>query len=473
VLIPAPKFGAIKMERLHAIPTLVIFSLIFSIGGCGSSDSSDPSPGFIQFINAIEDSPDLAIEVTDENDDTILTISGLAFREASSLNSRTRATYDIEVTYSDPDSGFDERLLSSSIELNRNTLYSAVLTGTFAVPELRFIERDEGDVTDSESEDIEVQVLNLSSKTVTTFLGDDSDGTASTSEIATVAAGNNTQAVERAFDDDAEYHLRLTNENDELVFDSDRINISNASRYTIVVTDATGPDTEKPAAFIVTDSGQLVFSNSIAKSGFIVLNAVGDSTTMSTDVEISATGDNLLSQSIAFTEVSALTVVDANFTDVNAVDDSAPGTTYSTTISLNEDTAYAFTLGGAVNGDDVSIRANEMDLRRVANAINIHFVNGLRETDDEDNSEVDFYALKLGDSLSDTAPLARGVAFLEGTSVIAGAVPYDFVVTTGSTLSILAGPTRIFPDGGDRIVVAVTEAFGGGEPYQVITAAND
>ena len=461
------------MKRAHATSALVLLSLIFSIQGCGSSDSSDNSPGFIQFINAIEDSPDLAIEVTDEDDDTILAVSGLAFREASALNSRTRATYDIEVTYTDPDSGFDERLLTSSIELDRNTLYSAVLTGTFAVPELRFIERDEGDVTDSESEDIEIQVLNLSANTVTAFLGDDSDGTSPTAEIATVAPGNNTQASERAFDDDAEYHLRLTDDSDELVFDSDRINISNASRYTIVVTDATGPDADKPAAFIVTDSGQLTFSNSIAQSGFIVLNTVGDSTTMDTNVEVSATGDSLLAQMLSFSDITTLTIADANFVDVSAVDESAPSTTYSTTVSLNEDTAYAITLGGATIGDDVSIRANEIDLRRVANSINIHFVNGLRETDDEDNSEVDFYALKLGDSLSDTAPLAQGISFLEGTSVIAGAVPYDFVVTTASTLSILAGPTRIFPEGGDRIVVAVTEANGGGEPYQVITANND
>ena len=109
-----------------------------------------------------------------------------------------------------------------------------------------------------------------------------------------------------------------------------------------------------------------------------------------------------------------------------------------------------------------------MDTRQVANSVNIHFVNTLRETDEEDSSAVDFYALRLGDSLSDTAPLATALSYLDGTSVIIGATPYDLVVTTSGTQSILAGPARIFPVGGEQMIVLASEAAGGGLPNQVV-----
>ena len=194
---------------------------------------------------------------------------------------------------------------------------------------------------------------------------------------------------------------------------------------------------------------------------------MADAASIDTEVSVSATGDALLAANLEFGEASTSVTADATFVDVDAVAATDPAVSYTTTVSLNEDTAYSFVVAGSSLSEDVSIRANERDLRRVANGVNVHFVNTLQETDDEDSTEVDFYALRLGDSLSDTAPVGTGIEYLDGFSEVIGATPYDLVVTTSGTQSILAGPARIFPDGGDRVVVIATEAANGGEPFQL------
>ncbi len=442
--------------------------------GCGSSSSSGSGgEGFIQLINGMEDSPGLFAEI-EEDDDLLETVSTLGFRQASSLLTFGRGTYDVDVYFVDPESGFNERLLAAELDVQSNTIYQGVLTGTFSDPQLVWFEKPEGDVVGSDEEEVEVQALNLSAGSVSVYLGDEDDGFNAETLVATLAAGVASDPTVIAFDDDADYVARVTLEGvAELTYDSERISLPQASRRTLVVTDSTGPDPTVKSLFVVTDSGTEVYPNSVARSGFRVVHAVADAPDVQATVEVASSGEVLAGATLLFGDATSQTVAGATFVDVLVNAPSTSTETVTVTASLDEDTAYAFVVGGSIVEDDIAIRANELDFRSVANSINVHIVNALTETDDEDVSAVDFYALPLGDSLSDTAPAATNVGFLEGRNAILPATAYDLVVTTAGTQSILAGPARIFPVGGERVLSVAAEAAGGGLPNQIINQIED
>ena len=450
-------------------PWVAILALVAIVlaAGCGSSSSSGSgsSIGKVQLVNGVIDSPQLWIEISDADGDVIESVSSFDFQQASALLSLARGQYEIDIYYEDPDTGFEERLLSSDLDVHRNTIYLGVLSGTFANSQLDWYEKDDSDITDSEDE-LELQAVNLSSESVSVYLGDTSQGLNDDTLVATIASGVVSDPVTLEYDDDADYHVRVTADgSSDLSYDSGEISVSESTRSTFFVTDSTGPDSEGHSVFIVRDSSTLTFPNELAQAGFRVINGVSDAAQVQVTVTVSATGEVLFDQLLTPDEVSTPVVVSPDFVDVEAVVDGV--TTLSATVSLSADEGYSIIVAGSVVEDDLSIRANTLDSRVVANAINLHFINALPETDDEDISEVDFYALPLGESLSETAPEATGVNYLEGVSFTIGATAYDLVVTTSGTLSILAGPARIFPAGGERVIAVALEAAGGGRPYRV------
>ncbi len=448
------------------------FVTALMLSGCGSSSGSDGGSGFVQLIHGIADAPALSVEILD-GDDVVEAFSTLAFQGATSRVSLAQGSYEVEFFFEDPQSGFEERFLTTEVNVTSDTIFMGVLAGTFDDEQIIWQDRPVTE-SDTDNEEIEVVAVNLSATSVSIYLGDDDEGTATENLVATLAPGSVSTPTVLAYDDDADYIVRATEEGmTNLIYESDDVNILEDTRYTVVLTDSTGPDPATKSVFLVEDDGAVALANAVAQSGFILVNAVPDAATVDMVVEVSATGDILAEASLSYMENSPATTSDANFVDVQATASTDANVSYSTTVSLNEDTAYSFAIAGASLAEDVSVRANERDLRRVANAVNIHFINAITETDIEDSSAVDFYVLRLGDSISDTAPLGVDVEFLEGFSAIVGATPYDMVVTSGGTQSILAGPTRLFPEGGDRVIVVAGEAAGGGLPNQLTIVASE
>ncbi|MEM9620105.1 MAG: DUF4397 domain-containing protein [Pseudomonadota bacterium] len=467
-------------SRRHALapvslPILLLLALLMAtVTGCGSSSSSSSDgTGQVQLINGMPDSPQFRVEINDSDDDLVETVSVFGFQQASNLVSLSRGTYTIEVFFEDPETGFDERFLNSEIDVRDNTIYQGVLHGTYANSQLTWYDKDEGNVTDTE-EEFEVQVINLSQDTVTTYLGDTNEGLTTATTVATVVAGNISDPQILDFAEDTDYTVRLTADgSSELLYDSGTVTIGESTRNTIVVNGSVGPDPDSPALFIVRDASVIVFPNELANASLRMINAVNDVADAEVQIDVSATGEVVLDEILSLDAVSNAVRLAPDFIDVEVVTPNASASSLTTTVSLAADTAYSIIVAGSALEDDVSIRANEMDVRSVANALNIHFINALRETDDEDINVVDLYTLPLGDTLSTTTPAATSVSYLEGVSVTVGATAYDLVVTTGGTLSILAGPARIFPNGGERVIAVATEAVGGGRPFRLTLTETD
>ena len=462
--------------------------LFFSIGllvaviGCGSSDdSSNPESGYLQVINGLNDSPDLKLELRDDGDDLVVSSESFGFQRASALLALNEGVYQLEINSEDPESGFEDLLLEREIDIHADVIQTLVLEGALATSTFRLIEKDAGDISevreDGEDDRLQLQVINLSASTVSVYVADEVDRPDQENLVGTVAAGAHSDPVEFVFDADADYRIRLTADaSDELLFESNEVDFAPNTRATIVVNDNVGPDPDSRNVWLVRDDGTAPQQNRLARSGFRVVNLVQDVA----DAAISITKDvgdaDLFTATMLPMDISSFTRTNPGFVRIEARAPSGATALETASVSLDPDTAYSLLVtgsGGQADGG-LLMRANEMDLRPVGNAINVHFLNALAETDQNDVTEVDFYALGDDDSLSGSSPVLSSVGYLQGGSIVLAAKSYRFLVTTANSHSILAGPEPLAaPQGRGQYIVSASEALGWGTPNISSVALQD
>ena len=447
-------------------------AVLLTAVGCGSGGGSARESGYLQVINGLNDSPNLKFEVVDDDDDVVASSESFGFRRASALLVLTEGAYELKIQVDDPVSGFEDVLIEREIDVHEDKIQTVVLEGTFASNTFRVIEKDEGDIEkprkDDEDDLLELQTINLSADTVSVYVADKRDRPDQENLVGTVASGNHSDPVEFIYDEDAEYRVRLTADaSDELLFESDEISFSPNTRTTIVVNDNVGPDSESRNVWLVRDNGTAAQKNQLAMSAFRVVNLVQDAADAAITVTDEVGNENLFSDTMAPTDIGALTGADLDFVRIEARAPSDAEVLETASVSLAPDTAYSLLVtgsGGQAEGG-LRMRSNEMDVRSVANSINVHFINALPGTDEEDVNEVDFYALSDGDSLSGSSAALSSVGYLEGSSVVLDAKDYRFLITTKNTHSILAGPEPLSaPEGHAKYIVTASEAIGGGAP---------
>ena len=248
------------------------------------------------------------------------------------------------------------------------------------------------------------------------------------------------------------------------------------TRATIVVNDNVGPDPDSRNVWLVRDDGTAPQQNRLARSGFRVVNLVQDVA----DAAISITNDvgdaDLFTATMLPMDIGSFTRTNPGFVRMEARAPSGATALETASVSLDPDTAYSLLVTGSGGQADGGLltRANEMDLRPVGNAINVHFLNALAETDQNDVTEVDFYALGDDDSLSGSSPVLSSVGYLQGGSIVLAAKSYRFLVTTANSHSILAGPEPLAaPQGRGQYIVSASEALGGGTPNILSVALQD
>ena len=462
--------------------------LFFSIGllvaviGCGSSDdSSNPESGYLQVINGLNDSPDLKLELRDDGDDLVVSSESFGFQRASALLALNEGVYQLEINSEDPESGFEDLLLEREIDIHADVIQTLVLEGALATSTFRLIEKDAGDISevreDGEDDRLQLQVINLSASTVSVYVADEVDRPDQENLVGTVASGAHSDAIEFVFDEEADYRIRLTADaSDELLFESNEVDFAPNTRATIVVNDNVGPDPDSRNVWLVRDDGTAPQQNRLARSGFRVVNLVQDVA----DAAISVTNDvgdaDLFTATMLPMDIGSFTRTNPGFVRIEARAPSGATALETASVSLDPDTAYSLLVtgsGGQADGG-LLMRANEMDLRPVGNAINVHFLNALAETDQNDVTEVDFFALGDDDSLSGSSPVLSSVGYLQGGSIVLAAKSYRFLVTTANSHSILAGPEPLAaPQGRGQYIVSASEALGGGTPNILSVALQD
>ncbi len=448
-----------------ALPAVSLFFL-WTLAGCGGSDSDsdDARTGFVQVVNAIVDAPTLAVVIEEGSERT------LPFQGSTGLVALNTGNRSFEISYTDPATNDAEVLVDEFDErISNNTIHTLYLTGAFDNPQLIWLDKEVGDVTDDpDLEEAEIEVVNLvTGDAVDVYLGDPDVSLGAGTLLATLSEGGTALPAVFAAGD---YRVRVTAAGEtDILYDSGAFDVDAATRRTVVLHDGIGADRQALAAFQLLDDGAVAATNAAAPATVRVVNAIADDTAAVVEIRDPATGDTLEMRTLAFPEIGASVAIDAGFVDVALVTASDPSVGSTATISLNEATAYTVIAAGSAFDDEISLRAGAADNRPTATLANVQFFNTLRETDVEDLDEVDLYALPLGDSLDDTAPLFTRIGYLGNSDgTLAGDQFYDFVITTAGTQSILAGPVRRLVDERSSLLIFSAEAFGGGAPAQLV-----
>ena len=445
--------------------------------GCSSDDDDDDVllDGTLQIVNAIPDSPPLTITLIDDgaaDDDDEETIIGvISFQAATAVFTLEQRDYEINITYVDPETGSDENFVADiDVDITRDKVNTLILSGTFANPSDMLLEKTFGDIDDNDDDEFELQIVNLSTGTSLDvyFL---ENGESLNSPTATLSFGDSSTPVALEEED---YRLQVTEiGSDSVLYDSGSFDVPDRVRRTVVINDNVGPDAATRSAFVVTEGGTTVYPNEVARAGLRIINVIADETSAAIEVTDSATLLVIEAVTLDFTDITDFLTVEPNFISVTLDISSLPGETFDSTVSLNEDAYFTIITAGSAEEDEdgdntIAIRAASTEQRAIATTANIQFVNALTETDLTDFDRVDFYALEIGDSLSDSAPTFSQIEFLEGSNTALPATAFDFVVTTAGTQSILAGPTRLNLEGATSLFVIAVEASGGGKPNQII-----
>ena len=471
-----------RLSHQHANRVFFSIGLLVAVIGCGSSDdSSNPESGYLQVINGLNDSPDLKLELRDDGNDLVVSSESFGFQRASALLALNEGVYQLEINIDDPESGFEDLLLEREIDIHADVIQTLVLEGSLASNSFRLIEKDLGDSAEAREDDeddrLQLQVINLSADTVAVYVADEVDRPDQQNLVGTVASGSHSDPVEFVFDEDADYRIRLTADaSDELLFESNEVDFAPNTRATIVVNDNVGPDPDSRNVWLVRDDGTAPQQNRLAMSGFRVVNLVQDVADAAITVTNNVGDADLFTATMLPMDIGSFTRADSGFVRIEARAPSSATALETASVSLDPDTAYSLLVtgsGGQADGG-LLMRANEMDLRPVGNAINVHFLNALSETDQNDVTEVDFYALGDDDSLSGSSPVLSGVGYLQGGSIVLAAKSYRFLITTANSHSILAGPEPLAaPQGRAKYIVSASEALGGGTPNILTVALQD
>ncbi len=451
----------------------VLLAAVFLTTGCNKDD--DPSgpvtivEGSLQIANAIVDSRLLTFRIKATSSDDWNELAELGFRQATQMGIAPAEDYDIEVTYFDPLAAEQTNLVPDfQFTMVVETIYTLILHGEFASPELLLLEKPSADFDTGDGAEIEVRVVHAGTVDVLdVYLGDPNATIGTTTPLVTLIPGEWTDPLRVA---SGLNRLRVTQAGDtQVVYDSETFNVVSRSLRTIVLHDNVGPDASTTSAFLLTENGTIEYPNEVARAGFRVLNAVSDEDSITVTIVDSASEESLDTVTLAYTEITAFSAIDAAFVDVSVAAASTPGVEAKrTTVSLNQGTFYTITIGGSIADDSLAVRSSTSPQRRIATSANLHFINTLRETDDANNPRIDVYVLDVGDALEDDFPILTQFGFLSSSAVTMPAKLMDVVVTTSGTNAILLGPIRIDLVARSSIIAVAAEAAGGGEPYQMI-----
>ena len=449
-----------------------------SLTACDDSDSSDDSETSVtvQFVNAIPDSPSISLTVdtdpeVDDDEDEIDLLSSLSFQQGYTTQAATVGEITFELTYEDPATDDTETLIdTSSLTLAADTLYTVIFTGTFDAPTILVLDKPVGDLSDSDIDEAEFQIVNLSSGETLDVYIDDVDARADL-PVATLDSGGFTDTFRLLTE--PEYALYITSRGlDERIYDVGELTFSALSRRTLIITDELSDSDVGITAFLMTEGGaSITFDDLIAEPKLRLTNAVPD--LLAADISVIESFDGAIQNnvSINYQETTDYfsTDLDAVFLDVNFSDATgAIAASYETIVSLDQSNFYTLVFAGNLDEAATTSRLISIDERPRATQTNVTFVNAVNlSLDDEDPLDLEFYVLEAGESIEAVQPSTSALGFLDSTTRTFPAKPTVLIATDSSTDNIVAGPIPVIFESKQSLLITVTESPGGGQPLSI------
>jgi hypothetical protein len=459
--------------RVVSASCLATIMLAILIAGCdsGGGGSSSSSDAFIQVINAIPDSPAITVTIdvdVDEDDSVDEVISVQSFQQASRKETREAGDLVFKVTHGDDVVLIDE----TTITLKAGTIHTLILTGSYSSPDVLFLEKPEGDVDDDESEEAEVQVINLASAGSLDIYLDDTTQVMGNLPTTTLNPGMESGLF--LLDAEPAYQFKISPQGEETrIFDVEETTFAARRRYMVIVTDVLTTYSTDTTAFIVDDNALTKsFINLAVQPKLRFVNAVPDE--MSVEISFS---DFFLPEQIQKTTLDYQQVSDYFEMDLSSVFLTVTGTfvsapdeeAFKTVVSLGSDTFHTLVIGGSITDNTLTTQIAESDEHITATELRAQFLNTakitvLDDSDEEQTLELSFDVLEVGESLEQVSPIVSALGFLSFKTAGLEPTPSLLVAEETSTGDIFAGPTPSLMEEESSMLIFTTEAVGGGLP---------
>ncbi len=456
------------------VSAVLVSSLAFFLFGCSGSDDDDASTSEVarlQIINAIPDSPTLAISVDEEtgDDDDDETVSSvvrlLSFMDATSTIQSDAESVVVGVTFEDPDSDADIELLDElEIALVEDSIHYLVLTGSFAIPSIELVTRAYGDLDEVEEEDVaEVQVINASTldPAVVNLVG-------TTGRTFTLFPGASS-TVER-LDVSDDYRLELDHASGDARFEIEALSFAERARSLVVVVDRAEGG---PMPIVVSALGaSTVFSDESRPTYVRVLNTMPDTSQIELMLNDAFGGPDSAEFSLDYLHMSLPFEVRSETSFINV--DVREGTdAFETVVSINPDSNDVLILGGRLRDETAAATVTSVRTVAPATQVSLMVLNAadVQVLDDDDEPvplDISFHVLEAGEGLSESSADAAGLDHLDSREFYAKATPSVVVATRAGTNDIVAGPVALPMLSGTSVLVVVVEAPGGGRPLSLL-----
>ncbi len=431
---------------------LILGASLALLSACGSDPGfvQQPAPaGLLRIVNAIPDSPGFAIDYKNQRIGFINFNNSTGFTQVLPDVSR-----DLKVLFAE--NGVLVELISTEIEIEVDHLFTVVITGTMASPNLLLIDEiAPGFEAGGTVSEVRIVHASPTSPTTVDFHLTESNA-APGSPLVTVAVNETAEPVLVAASNTLK--LRTFNPTDgQLIWDSGEFSLPVATRDLYVLTDYFGPGDAASRMITVSAFNASTFTNEVLTGSVSYVNMISDRSAI--DIYLD---DVLVAEDLIFGDMGDYTLTDPGSYDIKIT------TANIITDIIAEDTLVVdngqFESVIAVGIEDATGFLNSHDdFRRIATRANVAFTNASPTA-----GEVDVYVLLPGETIDNNRPLIGRHAYpaSEEQRIIEGT--FNLVYTDSGTKDIVLGPERIDFGANGLYRVYLTDALGGGEPLTLI-----
>ena len=462
-------------------PQLILIAALSAFAaGCGGGGGSDnaavdpPDPTFDQgvlgFVHTISDAPSLAIGLAS----TSSGLTSLAVEYGQRvLQARTVAGFDVQIAYND---GAGEavtifsRTGADNIKLFREDETLVWLTGTLANPTVVVVENEEFrfGVATGTSVAPQLQLFHgASAGQIDIYLTASGADLAAATPTATLSAGEHSAMLDITAGDNQQFRVTPAGDAATVLYDSGSVELAADTRTHVFVTDYFGPGDATITMRPVQNLAELSFAEESTTTELRLTNAVADVTTIDAHIGEPAGAPVIAgvpyrgtgsAQDIAAANVAFTVTADGMDSDV-VLD--------ATSVNVQPGTFIMGFVGGLLTDAGSNEARNTSGLfvgtqiRPIATGVQMQVFQGSNESGGSD-----FYILPAGettDANDSTFTFALGGY---GTGLFPTGT-YDLYVTPTGSNTPSIGPISQTLTSGNFYTVLISDAPGGGGPFEM------
>ncbi len=431
---------------------LLLGALLVVVSGCGSDPGFTPEPapaGLLRIVNAIPDSPGFAVDYKNQRIGFVNFNNSTGFVQVLPDVSR-----DLIVSFAENRTLVE--LVSAQIEIGVDHLYTVIITGTMASPQLLLIDEVPPEF-ESGGTVSEVRIVHSSTTSPASIDFHLTESNAAPgSPLVTVGVNETSEPL--LVEASNTLKLRTFNPADgQLLWDSGEFALPISSRALYVQTDYFGPGETLSRMITVSALGASKFTNELLTGSVSFVNMIPDRSAI--DIYLD---DQLVVEDLLFGDRGDYNLMDPGSYDIRITTANIDTEIIVEDTLIVENGEFESVIAVGI-GDATGFLTTRDDFRRIATRANVAFSNVSPAA-----GEVDVYVLLPGETVDNNVPLIRRLSYpaSEEQRIIEG--NFNLAYTEPGTKNIIYGPERIDFSANGLYRIYLTDSLGGGEPLQII-----